>query len=159
MSKSCLIIGGGIGGLVTACLLAKEDYKITILEQHYIIGGGLHCFHKNGVMFETGIHYISGFQEGGVLNKIFKYLNIEEHLKIKNLDTNGFDIVHIGSDNSIIKMGIGKDNYIKILSEKFPEELENIQAYRMTYIKLQMLSLYIILKQIVKIYGISIRSF
>ncbi|MDD2199734.1 MAG: FAD-dependent oxidoreductase [Bacteroidales bacterium] len=129
MSKSCLIIGGGIGGLVTACLLAKEDYKITILEQHYIIGGGLHCFHKNGVMFETGIHYISGFQEGGVLNKIFKYLNIEEHLKIKNLDTNGFDIVHIGSDNSIIKMGIGKDNYIKILSEKFPEELENIQAY------------------------------
>ena len=29
--KNCVIIGGGIGGLVTGALLAIEGYKVTVL--------------------------------------------------------------------------------------------------------------------------------
>ncbi|HOY38934.1 MAG TPA: NAD(P)/FAD-dependent oxidoreductase [Prolixibacteraceae bacterium] len=129
MGKNVIIIGGGLGGLVCACLLSKEGYKVTILEKHSIVGGGLHCFKKHGVLFETGIHYISGFQEGGVLRKLFNYLNITDKLDIKPLNKDGFDVMHVGSDDRKYYMGVGKENYIRLLSESFPEETENIIAY------------------------------
>jgi all-trans-retinol 13,14-reductase len=126
MSKSAIIIGGGLGGLVSGCLLVKEGYEVTVLEKHSIIGGGLHCFERNGKLFETGIHYISGFQEGGVLRRIFEYIEVFEGLEFVNLDHDGFDLVHVGEDNSIFKMGAGKENFVKKLSESFPLEKENI---------------------------------
>lgn len=49
MDKSVLIIGGGLGGLMTGALLAKEGYRITVLEKNAIIGGGLQNFCREGV--------------------------------------------------------------------------------------------------------------
>ena len=38
--KETVIIGGGLGGLVTGALLSKEGYRVTVLEKNGIIGGG-----------------------------------------------------------------------------------------------------------------------
>ena len=81
------------------------------------IGGGLHCFKRKGIYFESGIHYISGFEDTGVLKKIFSYLGLFDKIKIKPLDNDCFDLLHIGSENLKVKMGIGKDNFIQLLSE------------------------------------------
>ena len=35
------VIGGGMSGLFTGALLAKNGYKVTVLEKNHIIGGGL----------------------------------------------------------------------------------------------------------------------
>jgi len=129
MQKDIIIIGGGIGGLMTACLLCKEGYRPTIIEQHDRIGGGLHCFKRKGIYFESGIHYISGFEDTGVLKKIFSYLGLFDKIKIKPLDNDCFDLLHIGSENLKVKMGIGKDNFIQLLSEQFPHEAHAIQRY------------------------------
>ncbi len=126
--KEVLILGGGIGGLMAACLLCKEGFKPIILEQHYKIGGGLHCFNRNGVSFESGMHFISGFEENGTMRKIFKYLDLLDKVQIKELDKDGFEVVHFGSDNLKVKFGLGKDNFIKKLSQQFPHEADNIQA-------------------------------
>lgn len=123
------MIGGGLGGLVCGCLLCKEGYKVTILEKHIRIGGGLHCFERDGKIFDTGIHYISGFQEDGTLKKIFNYLDVFDQLHLKPMDTDGFDMVHIGTDNTKYKLGIGKENFISILAEQFPQEKENLQRF------------------------------
>ena len=127
MRRNVIMIGGGLGGLICGCLLSKEGYKVTILEKHIRIGGGLHCFERDGKIFDTGIHYVSGFQDGGTLRKIFNYLGVFKDLKLKPMDTDGFDLVHIGSDNKKYKLGVGKDNFISILSEQFPKEKENLQ--------------------------------
>ena len=39
--QSCLIIGGGISGLITANLLQKKGIKVTILDKGRGIGGRL----------------------------------------------------------------------------------------------------------------------
>ena len=39
--KSCLIIGGGISGLVAGTLLQSQGIKVTILDQGRGIGGRL----------------------------------------------------------------------------------------------------------------------
>ena len=129
MKYDFLIIGGGIGGLICGCLLSKEGYKVCILEKHYTLGGGLHVFRKHDRIFETGIHYVSGFSSGQVLSKLFSYLDVLDNVTFKNLDNEAFDIMHIGEDNQIYKLGSGEENFINGLSHHFPEERENLKRY------------------------------
>jgi all-trans-retinol 13,14-reductase len=124
-----VIVGGGIGGLICGSLLAKEGYKICILEKHYTFGGGLHVFKKHNMVFETGIHYVSGFSHNQVLSKLFNYLNVLENLKLKELDIEAFDIMHIGEDDQIYQIGSGEDNFVKGLVKHFPEEEDNLKRY------------------------------
>ena len=39
--KTAVIIGGGLGGLFTGGVLAKEGFKVTVLEKNVTAGGGL----------------------------------------------------------------------------------------------------------------------
>ena len=34
-----IVIGAGLGGLATSCLLAKRDVEVLLIEQHSIPGG------------------------------------------------------------------------------------------------------------------------
>ena len=127
--KKVLIIGGGLGGLVTGAILSKEGYKITVLEKNAIIGGGLQTFKRNGVDFSTGMHIFGGFNEGGNLKKIFDYLDITEKLHLKPTDENACDVVTVAKDNATYYLPKGKENLINYLSKAFPEEAENIKNY------------------------------
>ena len=79
--------------------------------------------------FETGIHYVSGFSHNQVLSKLFNYLNVLDNLNLKDLDTDAFDIMHIGEDNQKYKLGSGEVNFIDGLCEHFPDERENLERY------------------------------
>ena len=65
MKKTAVIIGGGLGGLFTGAMLAKEGLQVTILEKNPTIGGGLQTFTRFGEKFDTGMHVIGGMQPGG----------------------------------------------------------------------------------------------
>ena len=127
--ESIIIIGGGIGGLFCGAILSKEGYDITIFEQHNRIGGGLHHFKREGIEFETGMHVIGTFQEGGVLNKICTYLGIMDKLSILPTDKDCFELFQIGSDQKIYRYAKGADRFIETLAAEFPEERENIKRY------------------------------
>ncbi len=127
--KTVLIIGGGIGGLVTGALLSKEGYKVTVLEKNAIIGGGLQTFKRKGVEFATGMHIFGGFNEDDNLYKIFDYLDVIKKLKLLPTDENACDAVTFSEDNTTYCFPKGKENYINYLSKLFPEEKENIRNY------------------------------
>lgn len=127
--KTCIIIGGGLGGLVTGALLSKEGYKVTVLEKNAIIGGGLQTFKRHGVSFPTGMHIFGGFNEEGNLKKIFDYLDITKRLRLKPTDDDASDVVTIAEDNATYYLPKGKENIIKYLSKTFPEEAGNIRNY------------------------------
>ena len=46
-----------MGGLFAGALLARAGHRVTVLEKNTIIGGGLQSFRRNGVWFNSGIHY------------------------------------------------------------------------------------------------------
>ena len=77
MKKSVVIIGGGLGGLFTGAILAKEGLQVTVLEKNSTAGGGLQTFKRFGCEFDTGMHVVCGMQKGGNIRKICKYLGIE----------------------------------------------------------------------------------
>ena len=127
--KTVLIMGGGLGGLITGALLAKENYKVTILEKNSTIGGGLQTFERQGHSFPTGMHVFGGFHENGTLRKLFEYIGIMDKLSIRQMDENANEVVLVASDHSEYRLPKGRKNYVDYLSSKFPEEKEHLEAY------------------------------
>jgi len=127
--KTCVIIGGGLGGLVSGALLAKEGYQVTVLEKNAIIGGGLQTFKRHGVSFPTGMHVFGGFSEGGNLRKIFDYLGVTEQIALHPTDDDAFDVVTLGEDGTTYRLPKGKVQIVDYLSMFFPEEKEGLRAY------------------------------
>lgn len=52
--KTVVIVGAGIGGLATACLLGKKGYKVTVLEKNEKVGGRANIFKEKGYVFDMG---------------------------------------------------------------------------------------------------------
>lgn len=127
--KTCVIIGGGIGGLVSGALLAKEGYKVTVLEKNAIIGGGLQTFKRKGVSFPTGMHIVGGFQEGGNLRKLFEYLGVMDKISLRSTDDDASDVVTMMDESVTYNLPRGKERFIAYLSAMFPAEKEQIKAY------------------------------
>lgn len=129
MNTSAIIIGGGIGGLFTGAFLAKNGIKVTVLEKNNIIGGGLQCFRRKNKIYETGMHVMGGFEDGGSLSKICKYLGILDTLKIHHIDHNCMDEIRYEKTKEVFKIPSGKEAFIAKMSEYFPHEAVGIKDY------------------------------
>lgn len=124
-----VIIGSGLGGLVSAIILAKEGKSVCVLEKNNQYGGNLQTFVRDKTIFDTGIHYIGGLSEGQNLYKYFSYIGIMEHLHLKKMDEDAFDVISFDDDKTEYPYAQGYDNFIRQLVKFFPEEEETIKAY------------------------------
>ena len=122
-----VIVGSGLGGLVSSIILAKEGYRVCVLEKNNQYGGNLQTFVRDKTIFDTGIHYIGGLDEGQNLYKYFTYLGIMDHLNLKKLDENGFDIISFEDDPNEYPHAQGYDNFANQLVTFFPNEKANIE--------------------------------
>ncbi|MDN4615661.1 phytoene desaturase family protein [Leifsonia sp. F6_8S_P_1B] len=52
--KRVAVVGGGIAGLATAALLAREGHAVTLLEQNSDLGGRAGLWEHDGFRFDTG---------------------------------------------------------------------------------------------------------
>lgn len=72
-----LVIGGGIGGLTAAALLADRGYRITLLEQAQVLGGCASTFQRRGFTFDVGATQVAGLEPGGIHHRIFMELGLD----------------------------------------------------------------------------------
>jgi all-trans-retinol 13,14-reductase len=100
-----------------------------VLEKNRQFGGSLQIFSRDKVIFDTGVHYIGGLDKGENLYRYFKYFGLMDKLKLKRLDMDGFDHITFKGDSNVYKHAQGYDNFIRVLSEQFPEEKQNITKY------------------------------
>lgn len=126
MKKKCIIIGSGLGGLSCGVILARNGYDVTILEQHFQIGGCLQCFSRKGVKFETGMHFIGSAASGQTLNKLMRYLNLD-NVQLSQLDTAAYDIVSLAGDKFCFANG--REAFIDQMAGYFPKEKDNLVKY------------------------------
>ena len=76
--SEAVIIGSGLGGLLSGAILSRAGYHVTILEKSTRPGGCLQTFIREGLRFDTGFHSVAGLEEGGPLERIFRPLGLME---------------------------------------------------------------------------------
>ena len=69
-----IVIGAGIGGLVTASQLAAKGARTLVLERYLIPGGSGGSFRREGYTFDVGASMIFGFGEKGHTNLLTRAL-------------------------------------------------------------------------------------
>lgn len=124
-----VITGSGLGGLVSAVILAKEGKKVCVLEKNNQYGGNLQTFVREKHIFDTGVHYIGGLAQGQNLHRYFSYLGIMDGLRLQQLDKDAFDVISFEGDDTNYPHAQGFDNFVQQLTQYFPEEEEVIKAY------------------------------
>lgn len=124
-----VIIGSGLGGLVSANILAREGYKVCVLEKNRQYGGNLQTFVRDKKIFDTGVHYVGGLSKGQNLYQYFSYLGIMEDLKIHKLDEDKYDVITFDNDENEYYHAQGYDKFSASLIKQFPEEKAAIHAY------------------------------
>ncbi|MFF1634841.1 phytoene desaturase family protein [Leifsonia sp. NPDC058248] len=82
---SVVVIGGGIAGLATAALLARDGLSVTVLEQHASVGGRAGSWESEGFRFDTGP---SWYLMPEVFDHFFRLLGTStaEQLQLVTLD-------------------------------------------------------------------------
>ncbi|MCL8535859.1 NAD(P)/FAD-dependent oxidoreductase [Chryseobacterium gallinarum] len=124
-----LVIGSGLGGLVSALVLAKEGLKVCVLEKNNQYGGNLQTFSRDKLIFDTGVHYLGGLSKGQNLNRFFCYLEIMDELELQKMDEDGYDRISFGEEDFEYPHAQGYQNFVEQLSRYFPEERENLENY------------------------------
>jgi phytoene desaturase len=54
MSPTAVVIGGGVAGLASAALLARDGFAVTLLEKNAALGGRAGSWSRDGFRFDTG---------------------------------------------------------------------------------------------------------
>jgi phytoene desaturase len=80
-----VIIGGGISGLASAALLARQGHSVTVLEKRSTLGGRAGVFESDGFRFDTGP---SWYLMPEVFDHFYRLLGTtaEEQVRLLTLD-------------------------------------------------------------------------
>jgi len=125
--KKVIIIGSGLGGLSCGLILSRNGYDVTVLEQGTQPGGCLQCFYRDGVKFETGMHFIGSADEGQVLNRLLRYLDVLDDIRLSRLDTTGYDVVSFLGRQ--FRFANGRQQFIDTLAQDFPRHRQQLENY------------------------------
>jgi len=124
-----VIIGAGLGGLESAIMLAREGYKVCVLEKNHQLGGSLQVFSRDKTIFDTGVHYIGGLCPGQNLHTYLNYFGIMDKLKLHRMDMDGFDRIELPGDPTQYAYAQGYENFVERLAQDFPTERPAIQKF------------------------------
>ncbi|MDD5120567.1 MAG: phytoene desaturase family protein [Candidatus Omnitrophica bacterium] len=85
LKKKIVIIGAGVGGLTSACRLAKDGYNVEVYEKLSRCGGRCNIIEDRGYKFDTGPSFVlmpDFFEE------VFSYCGkrIEDYLDLRAID-------------------------------------------------------------------------
>ena len=122
-----IIIGSGIGGLVTASQLAAKGAQVLVLEKYIIPGGSGGSFKRKGYTFDVGASMIFGFGENGYTNLLTRALK-DVNEKCETIPDPVQLEYHL-PNNFSISVDREYKKFINKLSDRFPHEKEGIEKF------------------------------
>ncbi len=122
-----VVIGSGLGGLVTASQLAAKGVKVLVLERYTIPGGSGGSFKRNGYTFDVGASMIFGFGDNGYTNLLTRALK-DVGEKVETIPDPVQLAYHL-PDNFDIDVDRNYEQFISDLTARFPHEATGIKRF------------------------------
>jgi len=119
-----VVIGAGLGGLVSAAYLSKYGFNVTLMEQHSIPGGYATSFDRGDFTFDVSLH--ATVAEHAMPQMILTDLGIWDQLKVaytpelRRIITPNFDLTLPAKNPEEVK---------KEVSRVFPHETQGIYNF------------------------------
>jgi prolycopene isomerase len=122
-----IVIGAGIGGLVTATQLAAKGARVLVLERYLIPGGSAGYFERQGYRFDVGASMMFGFGDRGTTNLLTRALQGVE----MSLETipDPVQIHYHLPDGLDLKVHRDYDQWLQELIAYFPHERQGIRRF------------------------------
>ncbi|NEQ43284.1 MAG: carotene isomerase [Leptolyngbya sp. SIOISBB] len=122
-----IVVGSGIGGLVTATQLASKGGRPLVLERYLIPGGSAGYFERDGYRFDVGASMIFGFGQQGTTNLLTRALaavgqkleTIPDPVQVQYRLPHGLSVrVHRDYEQFLAELG-----------DRFPHERQGIRRF------------------------------
>ncbi|MBT8369694.1 MAG: FAD-dependent oxidoreductase, partial [Deltaproteobacteria bacterium] len=129
-----VIIGAGLGGLVSAAYLANHGFPVTLLEQHNLPGGYATSFDRAEGKFSFDVSLHATVAEGGIPQKILSEIGIWDKLQVIytpefcRIILSDYDLTLPAKDPEKIKI---------LLGNTFPDEKKGINGFVADMIQVQ----------------------
>ncbi|WP_159800975.1 phytoene desaturase family protein [Arthrobacter zhaoguopingii] len=120
------VIGGGIGGLATAALLAAEGHTVTLLEKQDRVGGRAGSWEAGGFRFDTGP---SWYLMPEVIDHFFKLMGTSaaEQLELIRLDP-GYRVI-FEQNREAVDVPADRPAVVKLFESLEPGAGEALEKY------------------------------
>ncbi len=129
--RTAVIIGGGMGGLITGAMFSRLGWRVTVLEQNRNVGGGLQTFRRGGVDFCPGMHLVGG-SDGGAAVALLRRLGVDVRLEscpqtVLLSSEGAFPEAGAGAFQYRIPQGV--EAFYSYFAERFPESSAELRRY------------------------------
>lgn len=120
-----VVIGAGIGGLVTANLLARDGLSVLLVERHYMVGGYCSTFRRGGFTFDAATHFYPLLGNAETMTgRLLAELGVETGwVKMDPVDTFHFP------DGSRFAVPADFETYLARLRAEFPDQNEALDRF------------------------------
>ncbi|TDK25672.1 phytoene desaturase [Arthrobacter crusticola] len=124
--RRAAVIGGGIGGLATAALLAAEGHTVTLLEKQGQVGGRAGSWEAGGFRFDTGP---SWYLMPEVIDHFFKLMGTSaaEQLELIRLDP-GYRVI-FEENREAVDVPADRPAVVKLFESLEPGAGEALEKY------------------------------
>ena len=120
-----IVIGSGIGGLISAGMFASHGLKTLVLEKHIKPGGYLSSFTRKGFIFDSAVDCVSGVAPGGLIHRVLEMLDVDGDVRFLRIDpirVSRFPDLEIPVDANV-------EAYKERLISLFPSETSEIRLF------------------------------
>ncbi|MEM9116742.1 MAG: carotenoid isomerase [Cyanobacteria bacterium P01_F01_bin.56] len=122
-----VVIGSGIGGLVTATQLAAKGMRPLVLERYLIPGGSAGYFERDGYRFDVGASMIFGFGQQGTTNLLTRALAaVGQHLETI---PDPVQVHYRLPDGLSVRVHRDYKQFLTALGDRFPHERSGIRRF------------------------------
>jgi len=125
MDCEVVVVGGGIGGLTVAALLAQRGVDVCLLEREPNVGGCAANFEKFGYSFEQGYGLFPGWEPDGIHHRVFSELPVDPP-EVRRLEPSY--VVRLPDHSEIALVG-DQGQFDQNLRRSFPECAEQAVGF------------------------------
>lgn len=125
MMYDAVVVGGGIGGLTSAAILAKEGKKVLLLEQFARVGGYATAWKREGITVEGVLHEIDDIGVGSQKANLLRRLGIYDKLEFVAPK----EFHRVIADGIDMTVPHGYENIKKFFADNFPHEKEGLDIF------------------------------